>query len=316
MLANFVALAILIALAGLGVWAAFRVLKSKKALIKWGGLALLILPTLLLTLLSIFQAVGMYRLYMPRGNPVVELQIEGTTQQIERGEHIAHSICSGCHSLDKSLPLSGGKNISEEAGMPLGEITPPNLTPGGRIKDWTNGEIARAIREGTDPDGHMLVMMNSQNFRALGEDDLKSIIAYLRSQPTVQKESPAENLSPLAVMFGGAGLFPIRGLPSPEYPSQPAVGPTREYGEYIAGVYNCQECHGEDLTGGAGGLLPKGPNLRVVKVWTTAQFINTMRTGINPTGGELDPDQMPWEFVGRLNDDELTAIHSYLTSLE
>jgi hypothetical protein len=47
-----------------------------------------------------------------------------------------------------------------------------------------------------------------------------------------------------------------------------------------------------------------------------AGFINAMRTGKTPFGRQLDPLQMPWKVYGRLTDDELTAVHSYLASLD
>ncbi|MBM3935421.1 MAG: cytochrome c [SAR202 cluster bacterium] len=218
--------------------------------------------------------------------------------------------------MNETVPLSGGKNLSEDAGLPLGTIVPSNLTPAGRISGWTDGELIRAIREGADPDGNLLAMMQSQNFRAFGDEDIKSIVAYIRSQPAVQNPTPDESLSVLTVLFAGAGMFPVRDLPSTQLPTQPREDPTAEYGEYIVEFGGCRECHGQELTGGPGGLYPLGPNLRVVKAWTAGQFMQTMRTGVNPTGRELDPAQMPWRSVGKLTDTELTALHAYLVSLE
>jgi hypothetical protein len=52
-----------------------------------------------------------------------------------------------------------------------------------------------------------------------------------------------------------------------------------------------------------------------VKGWTREQFITAIRTGQTPYKS-LDPALMPWKFLGRFSDDELTAIHAYLVSLE
>ena len=49
-------------------------------------------------------------------------------------------------------------------------------------------------------------------------------------------------------------------------------------------------------------MLPPGPSLRVTKTWTTDQFLNTLRTGVDPFGKKLDPTMMPWKFIGRLDD--------------
>ena len=47
-----------------------------------------------------------------------------------------------------------------------------------------------------------------------------------------------------------------------------------------------------------------GPDLNLVKGWKLADFIATMRTGIDPNGHTLS-EQMPWRPLGRMDDDEL-----------
>ena len=72
----------------------------------------------------------------------------------------------------------------------------------------------------------------------------------------------------------------------------------------------------EDLNGGKAGQLPPiGPNLKVVRGWTQEQFITTLRTGVDP-GGHALSSQMPWQNIGRLDDEELAAMYLYLTSLQ
>jgi mono/diheme cytochrome c family protein len=90
-------------------------------------------------LFSILALLGIFTAYSERGNPIVEANVEGTETQIARGQTIALWSCAGCHSLDKELPLSGGENTLADVPMPLGQATPPNLTPGGRIDEWTDG---------------------------------------------------------------------------------------------------------------------------------------------------------------------------------
>jgi hypothetical protein len=49
--------------------------------------------------------------------------------------------------------------------------------------------------------------------------------------------------------------------------------------------------------------------------WTEAEFINTIRTGVTPSGHELDPELMPWKDYQAFYDDELKAVWIYLQSL-
>jgi hypothetical protein len=55
--------------------------------------------------------------------------------------------------------------------------------------------------------------------------------------------------------------------------------------------------------------------LRIVKLWTDAQFISTLRTGIDPAQHQLS-EAMPWRQFGLGSDDDLKAIYQYLSSLQ
>ena len=55
-------------------------------------------------------------------------------------------------------------------------------------------------------------------------------------------------------------------------------------------------------------------HLNLVRDWRLAEFLATMRTGIDPNGRELS-GQMPWRPIGRMDDEELAAVYEYLTHL-
>ncbi len=48
--------------------------------------------------------------------------------------------------------------------------------------------------------------------------------------------------------------------------------------------------------------------------WTDADFIETMRTGVNPAGKQLNAF-MPYKYIGLLSDDELRAMYLYLKTI-
>jgi mono/diheme cytochrome c family protein len=113
----------------------------------------------------------------------------------------------------------------------------------------------------------------------------------------------------------GAGLLPDAKPVTAVSIVAPPRGPTPQYGEYLLSYQDCRECHGKNLSGGVPGQLPPlGPDLGTVREWTLAQFIATMRTGIDPSGHQLG-EQMPWRPIGRMDDDELAAMFQYLTRL-
>jgi mono/diheme cytochrome c family protein len=274
---------------------------------------LLGLVTLIIGLFSVLALLGMITAYAPRGNPVEEVTVAGTAEQVARGEAIASWTCAGCHSPNKELPLSGGKEMFADIPMPIGKATPSNLTAAGRISDYTDGELQRIIREGTNPDGHLSPVMSANNFRYLSQPDLDALVAYLRSVPAVESEyEEKNNLTFLAMGMITIGMLPLKDAPDfgpPEH-IDPAASP--EYGEYIVRVFDCALCHGDDLAGGPGGLVPAGPSLAGAKEWTAEQFISTMRTGITPYKKALDPEEMPWEGLAKMDDETLEAVLLYV----
>jgi mono/diheme cytochrome c family protein len=111
------------------------------------------------------------------------------------------------------------------------------------------------------------------------------------------------------------GMLPVKPIPDTVAPAGVAKGPTEEYERYVAGFIDCAICHGESLTGGTSPIAPKGPSLAVVGFWTVDQFKTTMRTGVSPTRGPLDPDKMPWKNIGLLDDVELTALYEFVKTV-
>ena len=51
-----------------------------------------------------------------------------------------------------------------------------------------------------------------------------------------------------------------------------------------------------------------------MKRWKLEEFVATMRTGVDPGGHELGKE-MPWQSIGRMSDEELSAVYEYLTQL-
>lgn len=93
---------------------------------------------------------------------------------------------------------------------------------------------------------------------------------------------------------------------------------TAEYGEYLVNVSECRTCHGAQLSGGKDSdpQAPPAPNLTrggALAGRSQQDFVTALRTGKAPTS--QFSDFMPWKQLGRMTDDELTAIWLYLQSL-
>src|SRR5690606_36215260 len=52
-----------------------------------------------------------------------------------------------------------------------------------------------------------------------------------------------------------------------------------------------------------------------IGAWSEAEFLRTLRTGVNPRGDSLHAF-MPWVQIGRMTDGDLQAIYRYLRTVE
>ncbi len=310
-MSNIIWLMTLLALTAVLVWSGTRAWRLKKSVLKWGGLGATALLAAATFSVSVLVASGLVKLHM-RSAPVQNVKVAGTAEQIERGRAISDSFCGACHS--KTGTLTGGMDVGKELPIYLGAFVSANLTPTGRVSHWSDGDIFRAIRNGVDADGHWLMMMSYTSASRLSDEDTQALIAYIRSRPPAGGEiaDPPDQLNLLGLAMLGAGLLPSGKPIVTGVNFAPPKGPTARYGEYILSYQDCRECHGPQLTGGVPGQLgPIGPDLNIVKDWTRDAFVKTLRTGIDP-GGHVLSERMPWRPIGKMDDEDLTAVFEYL----
>jgi cytochrome c553 len=311
---NIICLVLLIVTTVLLVRSCTRAWRVRNALLRRISVSLTALLAAVVSLVSVLTIVGLFKLHT-RNAPIPDLNIAGTSQQIQRGQAIAKSFCDACHS--KTGQLTGGAEMGEELPIPVGSFVSSNLTPAGRLIRWSDGEIFRAIRNSIDADGRWLTIMSYTNAGKLSDDDIAAVIAFIRNQPAAgqQTSNPPDQFNLLGVIMLGAGMLPAGKPVFPGRITAPAKGPTVAYGEYILSYQDCRECHGADLTGGVQGqLAPIGPGLTLISDWSLQEFIATLRTGIDPSGHQLSK-QMPWRPIGRMDDEELSAVFEYLTQM-
>jgi mono/diheme cytochrome c family protein len=312
---DIIVLAALIAVAASLFWLGVRAWRVKNGFLKWSGIGVAATLVLAAASASALTIAGMVKQHA-RGAPVPDLKVEATPERTARGRMIAAGFCSACHAKDRST-LTGGIDLGRDFPIAIGSFVSSNLTSAGRLRQWSDGEIFRAIRNGVDADGRWLVLMSYTNAGKLSDDDTRAVIAYLRSLPAAgaPTPNPSDQFNLLGTVMLGAGVLPNGKPIVTASVAAPPRGPTFQFGEYILSYQDCRECHGARLTGGVPGQIgPLGPDLNLVKDWKLAQFIATMRTGTNPNGHQLSA-QMPWRPIGRMDDDELAAVYEYLTHM-
>lgn len=251
---------------------------------------------------------------------------------LERGEYLVEGPagCGNCHTpmgpqgpiMDMNL---SGRLVEE---TPAFTAVAPNITPGGRVSAWTDDEFARAIREGITPGGTRVIgpPMPIALYRQLSDDDVMSMVMYLRSVPAVEND-PGESTYniPLPPAYG----------PPVESVSHPEEGITVAYGEYLAGpVAHCIECHspmgpmGPDWTNqlGAGGFEFHGPwgtsvsaNITPhpedgISEWTDEELVQMITNGVRPDGTPMKPP-MGYGYYNRMTEEDIAAVILYLRQI-
>jgi mono/diheme cytochrome c family protein len=289
-----------------------------KKFLKLFGIILGVLLGLIVIALAVFYFKGEAMVKRTFSIAPENITIPSDAASIERGRHFAQAICADCHT-----DAFSGKLLLE---APFATLYTANLTSGkgGAGSEFAVTDWVRAIRHGVDNQGRDLIVMPAQEFWNFNDQDLGDIIAYLKSLPPVDKEHPDPNINVLGKIMFGAGLFgpavvPADVIAHDQRPPVVAIGVTSQYGEYLVSVSACHDCHGAQLAGGKSNKpgAMNAPNLTPggdLKLWTDANFIATIRTGKNPKGHALKPEEMPWKFFVNYSDDELKAIFMYLQS--
>ncbi len=122
------------------------------------------------------------------------LAVRGDSATLARGRHLVEAVgkCADCHGADL-----GGRVFIEDPA--LGRLIASNLTPAGAGKDRTERDFVRAIRHGVGRDGRSLRIMPSTAYANFSDEDLASVVAYLKSLAPVERELPVSSLSIRAI---------------------------------------------------------------------------------------------------------------------
>jgi len=302
---------------------------------------IIVVALVILIPLGITFTIGWRPFLGPRVRSVTDRKFESTAARLERGHYIVHGVsgCFFCHSeRDVNLPGAPPKSGREGAGNlmgkdpQLGNIVAPNITPDKEsgIGLWTDDEIARAIREGVDRNGRVLFpIMPYENFRHMSDEDLASVVVYLRSLPAISNPLPK-----MEVPFPVNRL--IMGVPQPitEPIHDPDMSTPLARGEHLVTLASCANCHTPQDSQGqplrdlafAGGFIlesPSGkklaslnltPDASGIPYYDEAIFMKTIRTG--QIGARKIDSEMPWSIYANMNDDDLKSVWAFIHNLK
>jgi mono/diheme cytochrome c family protein len=297
---------------------------------------------LIVVVLAVVGLVAFLRLapFPPRVDrpPRLDIKVEVTPERVAVGRKYAAMLCAGCH-LDPTTDQLTGKLMSD-APSEFGEIHSKNITadPTHGIGAWSDGELVYFLRTGINRSGEFIPPYMIK-LAYLSDEELLSIIAFLRSDDPMVKASAVENVetkASLLTRFLSRTAF--RPLPYPTAKIEaPPLTDKVAYGRYLATALDCYPCHSADFKkidvahpeqtagfyGGGNSLYDLGkkivytPNITAepetgIGKWTESEFVRALRGGFRP---DSSPIRYPMLTYPELTDEQAGAIYAYLRTV-
>jgi mono/diheme cytochrome c family protein len=250
--------------------------------------------------------------------PVKPVAYAGEAQALQRGKYLFESRgCVDCHGAN-----GGGREfVNDGKGL---RFAGPNITPGGVTASYRPEDWVRIIRHGVKPNGQPAMIMPSEDYNRFTDQDLASLVAYVRGLPPLQGGAAIMELPvPVRVLYGfGAIKDAADKIDHSLPPAQPvAEAVNAQHGAYVANM--CLGCHGEHLSGGkipggppdwpAAANITPGEGTAMSRYPSAAQFVAMLRSGKRPDGSPIKV--MPFESLSKLNDVDAQALYEYLKTV-
>jgi mono/diheme cytochrome c family protein len=298
-------------------------------------LLLIVVAIVLLLSAAITLTVGWRPILGPRLRATDNRTFDRTPARVTHGRDVVNLAgCGTCHTprnwKEHGAPaLPGAEMAGQEFPLPglPGRVVASNLTPDAETGAgrWTDDQIARSIREGIGHDGRTIFpIMPYINYHFLSDEDVASVVVYLRSLPAVHNSLPKTKINfPVNLL--------VRTVPEPITLAVPDVDRKNviQRGHYLAtigcGCHNPTE-HGQPLPGKewAGGEVLEGPwgNVTSANITTDtsgisyydeATFLKAVRTGY--VGARKLNSIMPFGEFQYVPEDDLKAIYAYLRTV-
>jgi mono/diheme cytochrome c family protein len=298
----------------------------------WGVTAMTSALAVLITV-----TVGWRPVLGARSRALTARSFERTPQRLAHGKYLVNGVlgCFDCHSQVEREPKPGvapnfvnvgsGRVIANEGGFVLAA---PNITPDLETGagTWTDDQFARAIREGIGHDGRTLFpIMPYGDYRNLSDEDLASVVVYIRSLDPVHHVLPKPRIPfPLSRL--------IQSAPQPVLQPVSDTGSDRvSRGRYLTRVGGCIDCHtpedkmhrpiqGMEFSGGKQieGFPARSANITPdpsgISYYDDDLFVRTLRTG--HVGARALNPPMPWWIFRNMNDEDLKSIFAYLRTVK
>jgi mono/diheme cytochrome c family protein len=248
------------------------------------------------------------------------LDVVADAARIEHGRYLYNTRgCAECHGAD-----GAGKTVVKDGGM---YVVAPNITagPNGTTAGYKVVDWVRTVRHGVKPNGNPVMIMPSEDYSRLSDEDMAALVAFVQQLRPVPGNKAVIDVPAQVKALYAFGLIQdasekIDHALVPARAVTAAVTP--EHGAYVANT--CIGCHGATLSGGripgtppswpAASNLTPGKGSAMVRYPTAEQFIAMLRSGHRPDGKPISP-VMPFGSLRQMNDTDVRALYAYLRTV-
>jgi mono/diheme cytochrome c family protein len=277
-----------------------------KRILKWFGravaglVAFLILAALVVYVLSERELRRQYT-----DVPLKDFTVSYDAESVSKGKRLAtlYGCFNSCHG-DRMQ----GLKLFDEPG--IARIVAPNITR--IVHEYTDAELERLIRHGVKRDGTSTWIMPSQMFARMSDEDLASVIAFVRTAPVLDGLGRDVTMRPLGRIGIVTGKFnPLASKIDHDLPHAAKTDKSDPlaFGEYLVKT-SCTECHGQNLEGDA---FLKAPSLVVLSGYSEAAFRHLMKTGLGIGERKLGlMTEVSMTRYPQLTDEEFDAMSTWL----
>jgi mono/diheme cytochrome c family protein len=168
---------------------------------------------------------------------------QANNELVARGQYM-FAVAGGCacHTEPKGTPHAGARAFP----IPFGTVFSTNITQDQEsgLGAWTDQQIHDALIRGIRKDGsRLLPVMPYEKYSGMAQEDLRAMIAFMRTLKPVKKATPAlQTWAPFARSLGTPLFLQVFGKFYTSPPQAPKSGIQR--GRYLVDhVALCGDCH-------------------------------------------------------------------------
>lgn len=238
----------------------------------------------------------------------------GASAEVRRGQYLVETLghCGSCHSPRNAL--MGEDRSRFLGGGTVGGWVAPNLTPDpvAGIGGWSEEEIVGFLRDGYVAGkgvaaGSMAEAVE-HSLRYLSEDDLRAIVAFLKTVPPI----PDPSLARPAYDWTEARPVAVTEYETGNGPMQADLADSGTLDGAI--LYNgaCASCHGINGAGTPDGAFPSLTANTTVGATNPANLVLTIATGVDREGA--NGHAFMQTFGEELSDAQIAAVATHVAS--